>query len=294
MTVVGAAEFLSAHLPADRAALLAARLDRLPDPTEAMRALERLATAGAFPADLHRADAVLTLADCSPYLGRLIVQHPDFLDAVQSGDAGRGLPDREDLEGEWSRFRGQHAPGSLHSVLRLFKQRALLRIALADLLRTADLSQVTRALSTLADFALRQAVAAARAPLEAKTRGADLSATIGATWRPRDSSFWRSGSSAARSSTTAATSTSSTCSPATARLPVAAPRARASSGTGSTSCARLPRRPASIGGVDADGEVFRVDLNLRPGGRDGDLVTSIAAAVAYYRTWAEPWSARRS
>ncbi len=44
-----------------------------------------------------------------------------------------------------------------------------------------------------------------------------------------------------------------------------------------------------IAGQDPEGQVFRVDLGLRPGGRDGDLVISLSAAAAYYGTWAAPW-----
>src|SRR5207245_2529636 len=44
-----------------------------------------------------------------------------------------------------------------------------------------------------------------------------------------------------------------------------------------------------IAGHGPEGRVFRVDLALRPGGRDGDIVMSAGAAAAYYRNWAESW-----
>ncbi|PYT06562.1 MAG: glutamate-ammonia-ligase adenylyltransferase, partial [Acidobacteria bacterium] len=44
-----------------------------------------------------------------------------------------------------------------------------------------------------------------------------------------------------------------------------------------------------IGGISPEGQVFRVDLGLRPGGRDGELVHSQRSLLAYYRTWAHTW-----
>ncbi len=39
----------------------------------------------------------------------------------------------------------------------------------------------------------------------------------------------------------------------------------------------------------ANGHVFRVDMRLRPEGRFGPLVRSLASCRAYYESWAEPW-----
>src|SRR5262249_33740571 len=39
----------------------------------------------------------------------------------------------------------------------------------------------------------------------------------------------------------------------------------------------------------AEGSVFRVDLRLRPQGQEGDLTTSLPAALDYYRTRAREW-----
>ncbi|MBI5286210.1 MAG: bifunctional [glutamate--ammonia ligase]-adenylyl-L-tyrosine phosphorylase/[glutamate--ammonia-ligase] adenylyltransferase [Deltaproteobacteria bacterium] len=44
-----------------------------------------------------------------------------------------------------------------------------------------------------------------------------------------------------------------------------------------------------IGGVTEDGFVFRVDLNLRPEGRSGDLANSLRSAEIYYESWGQTW-----
>ncbi len=45
----------------------------------------------------------------------------------------------------------------------------------------------------------------------------------------------------------------------------------------------------AIGQVTADGFVFRVDLDLRPEGRSGELACSLAAAETYYESWGQNW-----
>ncbi|MFN2388376.1 MAG: bifunctional [glutamine synthetase] adenylyltransferase/[glutamine synthetase]-adenylyl-L-tyrosine phosphorylase [Actinomycetota bacterium] len=46
---------------------------------------------------------------------------------------------------------------------------------------------------------------------------------------------------------------------------------------------------AELGGVSPEGQAFRIDLDLRPEGRNGPLVRSLEATAEYYRRWAEPW-----
>lgn len=45
----------------------------------------------------------------------------------------------------------------------------------------------------------------------------------------------------------------------------------------------------AISQVTEDGFVFRVDLDLRPYGRHGDIACSVAAAEAYYESWGQNW-----
>ncbi|OQY20427.1 MAG: bifunctional glutamine synthetase adenylyltransferase/deadenyltransferase [Desulfobacteraceae bacterium 4572_35.1] len=45
----------------------------------------------------------------------------------------------------------------------------------------------------------------------------------------------------------------------------------------------------AIGQVTEDGFVFRVDLDLRPEGRSGEMACSLAAAETYYEGWGQNW-----
>ncbi len=50
---------------------------------------------------------------------------------------------------------------------------------------------------------------------------------------------------------------------------------------------RLARAGRNL--IDSAGRCFRVDLDLRPEGRDGPLVRSLESYEAYWARWAEPW-----
>ncbi|MCD6526439.1 MAG: bifunctional [glutamate--ammonia ligase]-adenylyl-L-tyrosine phosphorylase/[glutamate--ammonia-ligase] adenylyltransferase [Desulfuromonas sp.] len=45
----------------------------------------------------------------------------------------------------------------------------------------------------------------------------------------------------------------------------------------------------AIGQVTADGFVFRVDLDLRPEGRSGEMACSLRGAETYYESWGQNW-----
>jgi len=283
-----AAAGLSAILPPDLVAPLAAHLERLPDPDAAVRLAQRLAAAGALPSDPSRLHALLTIGGCSPYLGGLLHERPDLLDALPTGGPGRALPTREDLEEDLARSRFRDSSADVAMVLRRFKEREYLRIALADLLRTADLAAITRSLSLLADVLIDRAVRAAAADLESRHGRPTFRNERGEV---EDSEFSVLGLGKLGGEELNYSSD----------IDIVYLFARdgettgvGAAGEGSISNREFYTRLAAdvtriIGGAGSDVEIFRIDLNLRPGGRDGDLVISEAAAVAYYRGWAEPW-----
>lgn len=45
----------------------------------------------------------------------------------------------------------------------------------------------------------------------------------------------------------------------------------------------------TLGGFSPQGQAYRIDLNLRPEGRDGPLVRTLESFLEYYRRWAKPW-----
>ena len=279
---------LASLLTGAQARRLGGHVERLPDPQGAINLLRRLGARATLPRTFGRLHDFLTVAGFSPHLGSLLVRDPQFLDALPSGKPGQTLRTREDMAEELARFQFVHGGAATSKMLLHFKQREYLRIALADFLRTADLAAITRSLSLLADVLIDRAVRFAHANLEArfgrpmsrddrghleeagfvvlalgKLGGEELnySSDIDLVYLfSRDGETSGQGASGSESISNRAYFT---------RL--------------ATEITRL------IGGQSARDQVFRVDLDLRPGGRDGDLVMSVGAAFAYYRNWAAMW-----
>ena len=72
---------LSDLLPPGEVSRLAEQVERLPDPASALRALQAYRSQTGRPVDPSRVLNFMTLAGLSPYLGSLLVQNPEFLDA---------------------------------------------------------------------------------------------------------------------------------------------------------------------------------------------------------------------
>ncbi len=281
------ADLLSAHLAPGEAERLANQVARLPDPRAALEALRQLPPER-VPLDAWRLRAFLTITGSSPFLGHLLRRDPGALDVIPAGGPPRGPRTREDLEEDLARFQALHATDDASTVLRRFKQREYLRIALLDLLGTTDLPAVTRALSLLADVLLDRAIRIAWSRLEARF-GRPISRDD--QGHPEDATFTilalgKLGGEELNYSSDI-------------DLLYLFSRDGETTGMGRLGEGVIGNRAFFtrlagevthlIAGEDPEGQVFRVDLGLRPGGRDGNLVISLSAAVAYYGTWAQAW-----
>jgi glutamate-ammonia-ligase adenylyltransferase len=279
---------LSRILSSEEASRLAPEVARLPDPDGAIRDLERLRRSAGPRFAPGRAGNFLVVAGWSPYLANLLIQNPEFLEALPSGAPSAGLPTREDLEEDLARFRFLHSDADVSTVLRWFRNREYPRIALADFLGAADLPTITGALSLLADVLLDSAVRAAGVPLEERygrpTSRDDQGLMEGAGFVVL--ALGKLGGQELNYSSDI-------------DLMYLFSRDGETTGPGKGRGGTIGNkeyftRLASdvtrlIAGHGPEGQVFRVDLGLRPGGNDGELVASMGAAVAYYRNWAEPW-----
>ncbi|MCZ6696790.1 MAG: bifunctional [glutamate--ammonia ligase]-adenylyl-L-tyrosine phosphorylase/[glutamate--ammonia-ligase] adenylyltransferase, partial [Acidobacteria bacterium] len=254
----------------------------------AIQLLQHFATRHGGPPGTEYLHDFLTLAGFSPYLGGLLVQNPDFLEVLPSGGPARGPRTIEDLDEDLARFQSLRAGDDDSIVLRKFKQREYLRIALADALGTADLPAITRALSLLADVLLQKAVHMARAPLEAQ-HGRPTSRDDQGQLEQVDFTIVALGKLGGEELNYSSD----------IDLIYLYGRDGETAGLGERGEGGIRNREfftrlaaevtRLIAGGGPEGQVFRVDLDLRPGGRDGDLVMTVNAATAYYRNWAETW-----
>ncbi|MBX6390220.1 MAG: bifunctional [glutamine synthetase] adenylyltransferase/[glutamine synthetase]-adenylyl-L-tyrosine phosphorylase, partial [Frankia sp.] len=284
-----------------------AELARAADPDRALSGLDRLLDAlaagdgGRGDRDLRTALArrpgvrrrLIAVLGASLALADHLASHPrDWLILADDATVAR-TPDAEthrrrllaavgaDPADEWPRARGD-GPEVLDA-LRVAWRRALLVLAARDLTGTVSVDDATAELADLAAAALDAGLAVARAGLGAglppvrlavigmgKCGGRELNyvsdvdvlfvAEPAST--PGEDEAGAHGNGAGRTAEEAALR-------AATRLAEGLVRA--------------------CGTVTGEGALFQIDVGLRPEGRDGALVRTLASHQAYYRRWARTW-----
>ena len=257
----------------------------LPDPAGARTFLERLESSQ--PAYLDRmplllVSRLLILASYSPFLGETLLLNPDHIEWLKretERDLGR-VKSAEQLSEELGRFSARVTAEDEPSRLARFKRRELLRIYLRDCLGLATLSELTEELSNLADVILTDALGAAHqemvnrygAPSTRDPRGRIAQSEMAIVSLGKlgcrelnyasdvDLLFLYSGEGK-----------------------TAGEGGRADSVIENREFFRnvASRVVRMIGTASGEAPVYRVDLRLRPYGREGDLVWAIDTAADY-------------
>ncbi|MEV7591622.1 bifunctional [glutamine synthetase] adenylyltransferase/[glutamine synthetase]-adenylyl-L-tyrosine phosphorylase [Streptomyces sp. NPDC089922] len=244
------------------------------DPDLALRGLVRLAEAqpdGELPGLLDTLvsakplrDRLLGVLGASEALGDHLARHPrDWIDLVtyEAADLHPGLPEFE------RGLADAHDPVAL----RVAYRRCLLSIAARDVCGTIDVAQTAAELADLATATLRAAlrIAAAAAPEDAgrcrlaviamgKCGGNELNyvsdVDVIFVAEAADGSDGADEAKALQAATRLASHMMRICSETT-----------------------------------VEGTIWPVDANLRPEGRNGPLVRTLASHMAYYQRWAKTW-----
>ena len=259
-----------------------------PDPSSLIHFLTRYQTRNGLPSNRQQLLILTTLTGQSPFLGELVLQNPDYLSWAATHLGSDEARTAEDLHEELARFRFTFSQLSDAAVLRRFKYREYVRIALRDFLGKSDLTETTGALSVLADVLLEEAYRLT------------LSETVNRYGVPQyhDDSGWLCEATFAVLSLGKLGGGELNYSSDIDLLYVYS-REGQTAGTGSDPDSVISNREfftrlgegitQRIAGISPEGQVFRVDLGLRPGGADGELVSSQRALLSYYRTWARTW-----
>lgn len=267
-----------------------ALISDLPDEKGARLFLDRLATEQplTFQKLLRQppllSDA-LALAAWSPLLATTLEQNPDYVSWLMRERADVRVRTREQLKESLARFALTHSSLSPQILFARFRRRELLRIYLHDIRRAHTLVETTEELSNLADAILDYALSLARQ---------DLDNRYGAPLRDERGRI----------------ATAEFCVVALGKLgscelnyasDIDLLFVYSDDGTtaGSSESAKLSNREyfvrlsetisKLVGQPAGEGAAYRVDLRLRPHGRDGALACSFEEAVKYYRTSAQAW-----
>ena len=233
-----------------------------PDPDLAAAQLCRwIAITGRVPSSafLERLAAVLGL---STSLGAFLSRHPEHADVVRDAAAlvkprtRKGLTDRA--------LRAVHASDDPATALRVWKRREVLRVACRDLAGGVSVEEVGRELAFLAEGALRAALDSLEDENPAPS-GARFCVVGMGKLGGEELNY---------------------ASDIDVMFVFDGPDDRAAHEWAQTAAEGILQRLAA---TTEEGQAFRVDASLRPEGRDGPLVRSIAGFRAYYERWAKPW-----
>jgi len=276
VTLSGQIQSLLRDLPDENGARLF--LDRLSN--EQPRAFQKLIRDPALLSD------ALALTAWSPLLAATLEQNPDYLSWLRRERADVRVRTREQLKESLARFALTNSSLTPQVLFARFRRRELLRIYLHDVRRAHTLVETTEELSNLADAILDYALSLARQ---------DLDNRYGAPLRDERGRI----------------ATAGFCVIALGKLGsgelnyasdidlVFIYSDEGTTAGGSSERGKLSNREYFIklseaisklvGHPAGEGAAYRVDLRLRPHGRDGALASSLDESLKYYSKAAQAW-----
>jgi glutamate-ammonia-ligase adenylyltransferase len=248
------------------------------DPDQALRLAAQVLMAAKPRPDFHTAEAAHRLAGvlgASEALGHTLVRHPDLLAALDDDHEPQYAQMRDRLlaaVGAALPREGGQVPVACSDdlptldALRVAYRRELLGITWRDLGAAASIEQVTGWLSDLADATLEAGLAVARAGLPEQQQGCRLAVIGMGKCGGRELNYVSD----------------------VDVLFVAASQDddEATLSTATSLASGLIR---ACGQTTAEGSIWQVDAALRPEGKQGALVRTLASHVGYYERWAKTW-----
>jgi glutamate-ammonia-ligase adenylyltransferase len=283
-----AEHLLAGHLAVDAGAAgdtLADALATAADPDLALAALARMVPdprlTRAFCDDPGLRARLVAVLGASAALGDHLARHPDDWRVLCGGDA-LPVPEPGQVRAELLAAVGAR-PGDGEpcadtadgadpaTALRVAYRRRLLPLAARDLTGEASLDQVAAELADLAAAALEAALAIARANLPAGSAPCRLAVIAMGKCGARELNY-------------------------ASDVDVIFVAEPAGPGEGGGEAAALRAATQLAAGLiqvcsqsTPEGALFPVDPNLRPEGRSGPLVRTLASHRAYYQRWAQTW-----
>ncbi len=229
---------------------------------------------------------VLAIAAWSPLLATTLEQNPDYVIWLQRERASTRVRTREEMGESLARFALTNSQLDPHVLLARFRRRELLRIYLHDIRRARTIVETTEELSNLADAILEYALNLSRQQLDnrygspqstdARRRIASAEFCIVALGKlgSRELNYASDIDLVFLFSDEGVTAASGSRGQITNReyfIKLA------------ESILRVVSEPTG------EGAAYRIDVRLRPHGRDGALASALDETVRYYEKTAQDW-----
>ncbi|MEE8111167.1 MAG: hypothetical protein V3T54_00385 [Acidobacteriota bacterium] len=264
------------------------QLLEVPDPDRALRNLVQLAESSGLPAERESLFRFLVLFGSSQYLSGILLRNPDFARWLGRFGSLTDRRSREDFAQELARFHFTASGSDDGTILRKFKDREYLRIGLRDYLYFTEVGDTTEELSDLADVLLDKSLVLTQQDL---IRSFGIPQFYDPQGRLAEARFTvislgkLGGRELNYSSDIDLLFLYSHDGETSGQL--------GNPGTQISNRDWFTRLGEGIleklACVSEAGRVFRVDMDLRPGGRDGELVQSLSAVQSYYQVWSRGW-----
>ncbi|TAN62806.1 bifunctional [glutamate--ammonia ligase]-adenylyl-L-tyrosine phosphorylase/[glutamate--ammonia-ligase] adenylyltransferase [bacterium] len=264
-----------------------------PSPDGALNNLERIFTGfdegalTAFLADPKNLEHIAFIAGSSPFLSNILARNHAFFNwlFLEGGllETKNTAAFAEELKKTTASIENFD---DMAKALRLLKQKEFLRIGARDLLAFAGVEEVTAELSALASALLDTAVSFSIKNLK-KTYGAPICRETGKEAELAVIGMGKLGGWELNFSSdidilyiysTDDGETTGLASKESSKISLHDFFTRASMHT-----------TKLISGITEDGFCFRVDLDLRPDGKSGELANSLHSAEIYYESWGQSW-----
>ncbi len=225
--------------------------------------------------------AIATFAH-SRYLGETLIQNSDLLPSfLRERNLDRSLS-REEFNEALARFRTRSYESDISTLLARFKRREYVRIMLRDVLKLSPLAETTAEISALADVLIEDALREANSRLQRKY---GTPQHLDAEGRLVDTPFavlslGKLGGNELNYSSDIDLFFLHGDGTESATAPI----------SNKEYFIRLAQQVTDIlSRVTPEAPVFRIDLRLRPEGKQGELAVSLGYAVRYYAEIAHDW-----
>jgi [glutamine synthetase] adenylyltransferase / [glutamine synthetase]-adenylyl-L-tyrosine phosphorylase len=276
-------------LPAVAASQLAYLIADSGNPDQAVLLMDMLLqqhpseASAVFESSALALQACVALFGSSQWLGQTLLQNPDLLLRFARPKWLASARWDEDVHEQFARFRLRFHQTALPVLLARFKRREYVRIFTRELLGLASLAEITAEISALSDVLIEEALSHCASELRRRYQGwPQLRSGDGRVYPARFSvlSLGKLGGNELNYSSDIDL----------LYLCDDAEDAGAISISARDFFTCLAQElTAVLSNMSVDGQVFRVDLRLRPQGASGEMVAGRAQALCYYRRVAQDW-----
>jgi glutamate-ammonia-ligase adenylyltransferase len=265
-------------------------LAQLPEPQAAQLLYDQLSTQPSirnlFQKDPALLSDVLALAAWSPLLATTLENHPEYVSWFQRERSVTRVRTREDLGESLGRFALINSQLDPHVMLARFRRRELLRTYLHDIRRARTVVETTEELSSLADATLEYALKLARQDLDNRYGAPQV---VDAQGRISSPEFCIVALGKLGSYELNYASDIDLLFLFSADGMTAAGGSRGQISNREYFVKVGERLLRIVSEPVGEGASYRIDMRLRPHGRDGALASSLDEAARYYRQNAQDW-----